>query len=293
MYQSATAYVAKPGETLVKHKIATLQALQTLQALPEQVQAAFRDGMNIIRFDGYRWEYKPATGFVRIDQILSPANEEPALANSEPAQEQEQNKAAAIAEFKELQRQQITAQQEECRHPLAMPKPVAKANTDKPTSWFNEEAEEDLRFDSKEEQLPEEREQVETEDQQNDYRNLPAVNNAMAYLFKSGLFHKLKGDELKLYTWMVSKCRYRGNDKYEIWYSRTKMAKALGKSVDTIDRHLEALRKLGLIQEMRQALRGKCGKTYRLRIPSKGTAEEASMTAQQHEREAKVSYLVH
>ncbi|MBN6290533.1 helix-turn-helix domain-containing protein, partial [Escherichia coli] len=89
--------------------------------------------------------------------------------------------------------------------------------------------------------------------QQNDYRNLPAVNNAMAYLFKSGLFHKLKGDELKLYTWMVSKCRYRGNDKYEIWYSRTKMAKALGKSVDTIDRHLEALRKLGLIQEMRQA----------------------------------------
>ncbi|MBA1884208.1 helix-turn-helix domain-containing protein, partial [Escherichia coli] len=58
MYQSATAYVAKPGETLVKHKIATLQALQTLQALPEQVQAAFRDGMNIIRFDGYRWEYK-------------------------------------------------------------------------------------------------------------------------------------------------------------------------------------------------------------------------------------------
>ena len=92
---------------------------------------------------------------------------------------------------------------------------------------------------------------------------------------------------------MVSKCRYRGNDKYEIWYSRTKMAKALGKSVDTIDRHLEALRKLGLIQEMRQALRGKCGKTYRLRIPSKGTAEEASMTAQQHEREAKVSYLVH
>lgn len=53
MYQSATAYVAKPGETLVKHKIATLQALQTLQALPEQVQAAFRDGMNIIRFDGY------------------------------------------------------------------------------------------------------------------------------------------------------------------------------------------------------------------------------------------------
>ncbi|MCQ1612715.1 hypothetical protein NOE16_15760 [Escherichia coli] len=52
MYQSATAYVAKPGETLVKHKIATLQALQTLQALPEQVQAAFRDGMNIIRFDG-------------------------------------------------------------------------------------------------------------------------------------------------------------------------------------------------------------------------------------------------
>ncbi|MCV5767681.1 helix-turn-helix domain-containing protein, partial [Escherichia coli] len=90
--------------------------------------------------------------------------------------------------------------------------------------------EEDLRFDSKEEQLPEEREQVETEDQQNDYRNLPAVNNAMAYLFKSGLFHKLKGDELKLYTWMVSKCRYRGNDKYEIWYSRTKMAKALGKS---------------------------------------------------------------
>lgn len=115
MYQSATAYVAKPGETLVKHKIATLQALQTLQALPEQVQAAFRDGMNIIRFDGYRWEYKPATGFVRIDQILSPANEEPALANAEPAQEQEQNKAAAIAEFKELQRQQITAQQEECR----------------------------------------------------------------------------------------------------------------------------------------------------------------------------------
>ncbi|EFQ0230333.1 helix-turn-helix domain-containing protein, partial [Shigella flexneri] len=43
--------------------------------------------MNIIRFDGYRWEYKPATGFVRIDQILSPANEEPALANAEPAQE--------------------------------------------------------------------------------------------------------------------------------------------------------------------------------------------------------------
>ncbi len=74
---------------------------------------------------------------------------------------------------------------------------------------------------------------------------------------------------------------------------RTKMAKALGKSVDTINRHLEALRKLGLIQEMRQALRGKCGKNLRLQIPSKGTAEEASMTAQQHEREEKVSYLVH
>ncbi|EFP7178334.1 ArsR family transcriptional regulator, partial [Shigella flexneri] len=27
---------------------------------------------------------------MRIDQILSPANEEPALANAEPAQEQEQ-----------------------------------------------------------------------------------------------------------------------------------------------------------------------------------------------------------
>ncbi|QMM46023.1 helix-turn-helix domain-containing protein [Escherichia coli] len=230
---------------------------------------------------------------MRIDQILSPANEESALANAEPPHEQEQNKAAAIAEFKDLQRQQITAQQEERRHPLAMPKPVAKANEDKPTPWFDEEAEEDLRFDVKDEPLHEEPEQVETEDQQNDYCNFSAVNNAMAYLFKSGLFNKMKGDELKLYTWMVSKCRYRGSDKYEIWYSRTKMAKALGKSVDTIDRHLEALRRLGLIQEMRHALKGKCGKTYRLRIPSKGTAEEASMTAQQHEREAKVSYLVH
>ncbi|MGU0043504.1 hypothetical protein ACVXHA_15280 [Escherichia coli] len=45
-----TAYAPRQGESLGKH------SLQKIDAIPEEVRSAIDDGLNDIRFNGYRWE---------------------------------------------------------------------------------------------------------------------------------------------------------------------------------------------------------------------------------------------
>lgn len=66
-----TAYAPRQGESLGKH------SLQKIDAIPEEVRSAIDDGLNDIRFNGYRWECNAKTGWARVSPISSPADAEP------------------------------------------------------------------------------------------------------------------------------------------------------------------------------------------------------------------------
>ena len=60
-----TAYAPRQGESLGKH------SLQKIDAIPEEVRSAIDDGLNDIRFNGYRWECNAKTGWARITDFIT------------------------------------------------------------------------------------------------------------------------------------------------------------------------------------------------------------------------------
>ncbi|EES8118151.1 hypothetical protein FO266_000382 [Escherichia coli] len=93
-----TAYTPQQGELLGKYE------LQKIDAIPEEVQNAMRDGLNDIRFNGYRWDCNPKTGWARVSPISSPANAEP--------ESPEQSQADARADFLALQGEYLSVKPE-------------------------------------------------------------------------------------------------------------------------------------------------------------------------------------
>ena len=93
-----TAYAPQQGELLGKYE------LQKINAIPEEVQNAMRDGLNDIRFNGYRWDCNPKTGWARVSPISSPANAEP--------ESPEQSQADARADFLALQGEYLSVKPE-------------------------------------------------------------------------------------------------------------------------------------------------------------------------------------
>ncbi|HFL4596879.1 TPA: hypothetical protein ACG32K_003518 [Escherichia coli] len=93
-----TAYAPRQGESLGKH------SLQKIDAIPEEVRSAIDDGLNDIRFNGYRWECNAKTGWARVSPISSPADAEP--------ESPEQSQANARADFLALQGEYLSVTQE-------------------------------------------------------------------------------------------------------------------------------------------------------------------------------------
>lgn len=246
-----TAYAPRQGESLGKH------SLQKIDAIPEEVRSAIDDGLNDIRFNGYRWECNAKTGWARVSPISSPANAEP--------ESPEQSQANARADFMALQGEYLSV------------KPEGKSEKKSAVDIVNElrsKAAAKTSQTAPQQEAPEEPEQAEaTQDDQpqgdkadsssdnldkvRSYRKFETERYVNDRLFRDGFLEVLSPAAVKLLLFIGSKC----NDDGVCFHAHETMMQLTGLSRNTIKRAITELIENKLIET--KAVAGKSNH-YRL-----------------------------
>ncbi|EEV9010942.1 hypothetical protein EHC19_01335 [Escherichia coli] len=247
-----TAYAPRQGELLGKYE------LQKIDAIPEEVQNAMRDGLNDIRFNGYRWDCNPKTGWARVSPISSPANAEP--------ESPEQSQADARADFLSLQGEYLSV------------KPESKSEKKSATDIVNElrsKAAAKTSQPAPQQEAPEEPEAHEEEqdreesEQDNNNHNTfhcdECVVAVSRFITKNALQRELSPACMTLLWFMATKAS-RKDGQWIVWYSINRMAEMSGLGRATVTRALIKLESMKIITRTRKGIARVKGDTYRINV---------------------------
>ncbi|WP_157917061.1 helix-turn-helix domain-containing protein [Escherichia coli] len=244
-----TAYAPQQGELLGKYE------LQKIDAIPEEVQNAMRDGLNDIRFNGYRWDCNPKTGWARVSPISSPANAEP--------ESPEQSQADARADFLALQGEYLSVKPESKSEKKSATdivnelrsKAAAKTSQSAPQQEAPEQAEtgEPEQTQGQPETVSENAAQDDeaTDEPEPDdieavrkYRNFKAEHYVNDRLFRDGLITVLKPSVVVVALFLGSKCGKSG----VCFHSHKTIAAITGINTNTVKSALNELKDNGVIE---------------------------------------------
>ncbi|EFA3655436.1 winged helix-turn-helix domain-containing protein [Escherichia coli] len=247
-----TAYAPQQGELLGKYE------LQKIDAIPEEVQNAMRDGLNDIRFNGYRWYCNPKTGWARVSPISSPANAEP--------ESPEQSQADARADFLALQGEYLSV------------KPESKSEKKSATDIVNElrsKAAAKTSQPAPQQEAPEEPEAHEEEqdreesEQDNNNHNTfhcdECVVAVSRFITKNALQRELSPACMTLLWFMATKAS-RKDGQWIVWYSINRMAEMSGLGRATVTRALIKLESMKIITRTRKGIARVKGDTYKINV---------------------------
>ncbi|ELE6819208.1 winged helix-turn-helix domain-containing protein [Escherichia coli] len=247
-----SAYVSQQGESLGKYE------LQKIESIPDEVQNAMRDGLNDIRFNGYRWECNAKTGWARVSLISSPANAEP--------ESPEQSQADARADFLALQGEYLSV------------KPEGKSEKKSATDIVNElrsKAAAKTSQPAPQQEAPEEPEAHEEEqdreesEQDNNNHNTfhcdECVVAVSRFITKNALQRELSPACMTLLWFMATKAS-RKDGQWIVWYSINRMAEMSGLGRATVTRALIKLESMKIITRTRKGIARVKGDTYRINV---------------------------
>lgn len=247
-----SAYVLQQGESLGKYD------LKKIDSIPEEVQNAMRDGLNDIRFNGYRWECNAKTGWVRIAPISSPADAE----HESP----EQNKEDARAEFMALQGEYLSV------------KPEGKSDKKSATEIVNElrskaaakTSQSAPQPPAQEQKAPEEPEAMrdkETQYQTEEkgiYCSYVCLGAARKAFVRSGCENKAKATAWSVLSSIASAARKQNDGAYVSEVCQAKIADEWGMNRRTVIRQMKFLVELGLIEPYGEYVIGQHARKYRM-----------------------------
>ncbi|KAE9678199.1 hypothetical protein GP721_05400 [Enterobacteriaceae bacterium TzEc077] len=247
-----SAYVAQQGESLGKYE------LQKIDAIPEEVQSAMRDGLDDIRFNGYRWECNAKTGWARVSLISSPANAEP--------ESPEQSQADARADFFALQGEYLSV------------KPESKTDKKSATDIVNElrskaaaktsQLAPQQKAPEEPEANEEEQDRGEGEQDDNNHNTFHCDECVVAvsrFITKNGLQRELSPACMTLLWFMATKAS-RKDGQWIVWYSINRMAEMSGLGRATVTRALIKLESMKIITRTRKGIARVKGDTYRINV---------------------------
>ncbi|MBA0140888.1 hypothetical protein C9091_01050 [Escherichia coli] len=247
-----TAYAPQQGELLGKYE------LQKIDAIPEEVQNAMRDGLNDIRFNGYRWDCNPKTGWARVSPISSPANAEP--------ESPEQSQADARADFLALQGEYLSV------------KPESKSEKKSATDIVNELRSKAAAKTSQQAPQQEAPEEPEAHEEEQDWEESEQDNNnhntfhcdecvvaVSRFITKNALQRELSPACMTLLWFMATKAS-RKDGQWIVWYSINRMAEMSGLGRATVTRALIKLESMKIITRTRKGIARVKGDTYRINV---------------------------
>ncbi|WJL44844.1 hypothetical protein QQA23_13785 [Escherichia coli O78:H4] len=247
-----SAYVSQQGESLGKYE------LQKIDAIPEEVQNAMRDGLNDIRFNGYRWECNAKTGWARVSLISSPANAEP--------ESPEQSQADARADFFALQGEYLSVKPEsksEKKSAVDIVNDLRSKAASKPSQAApQQEAPEEP------EAHEEEQDREESEQDNNNHNTFHCDECVVAvsrFITKNALQRELSPACMTLLWFMATKAS-RKDGQWIVWYSINRMAEMSGLGRATVTRALIKLESMKIITRTRKGIARVKGDTYRINV---------------------------
>ncbi|GDH68172.1 winged helix-turn-helix domain-containing protein [Escherichia coli] len=247
-----SAYVAQQGESLGKYE------LQKIDAIPKEVQSAMRDGLNDIRFNGYRWECNSKTGWARVSLISSPANAEP--------ESPEQSQADARADFLALQGEYLSVKPEgksEKKSAVDIVNDLRSKAAAKPSQPAPQQEEPEEPEAHEEEQEQEEREQ--DNNNHNTFHCDECVVAVSRFITKNALQRELSPACMTLLWFMATKAS-RKDGQWIVWYSINRMAEMSGLGRATVTRALIKLESMKIITRTRKGIARVKGDTYRINV---------------------------
>ncbi|HBE4107351.1 TPA: winged helix-turn-helix domain-containing protein [Escherichia coli] len=247
-----SAYAAQQGESLGKYE------LQKIDAIPEEVQNAMRDGLNDIRFNGYRWECNAKTGWARVSLISSPADAEP--------ESPKQSQADARADFLALQGEYLSVKPEdknEKKSAVDIVNDLRSRAAAKPSQPAPQQEEPEEPEAHEEEQEQEERER--DNNNHNTFHCDECVVAVSRFITKNGLQRELSPACMTLLWFMATKAS-RKDGQWIVWYSINRMAEMSGLGRATVTRALIKLESMKIITRTRKGIARVKGDTYRINV---------------------------
>lgn len=244
-----TAYAPRQGESLGKH------SLQKIDAIPEEVRSAIDDGLNDIRFNGYRWECNAKTGWARVSPISSPADAEPELP--------EQSQANARADFLALQGEYLSVTQETKSEKKSatdivneLRSKAAKTSQTAPQQEAPEEPEQAEAMQDKETQYQTEEKGI--------YCSYVCLGAARKAFVRSGCENKAKATAWSVLSSIASAARKQNDGSYVSEVCQAKIADEWGMNRRTVIRQMKILVELGLIEPYGEYVIGQHARKYRM-----------------------------
>ncbi|EEY5746861.1 hypothetical protein ERU23_19195 [Escherichia coli] len=247
-----SAYTSQQGESLGKYE------LQKIDSIPEEVRNAMRDGLNDIRFNGYRWECNAKTGWARVSLISSPADAEP--------ESSEQSQANARADFLALQGEYLSV------------KPEGKSEKKSATDIVNELRSKAAAKTSQPAPQQEAPEEPEAHEEEQDWEESEQDNNnhntfhcdecvvaVSRFITKNALQRELSPTCMTLLWFMATKAS-RKDGQWIVWYSINRMAEMSGLGRATVTRALIKLESMKIITRTRKGIARVKGDTYRINV---------------------------
>ncbi|HGX8553761.1 TPA: helix-turn-helix domain-containing protein [Escherichia coli] len=247
-----TAYAPRQGESLGKYDI------KKIDAIPKEVRNAINDGLNDIRFNGYRWECNAKTGWARVSPISSPADAEP--------ESPEQSQADARADFLALQGEYLSVKPESKSEKKSAvdivndlrSKTAAKSSQAAPQQEAPEEPE----------AHEEEQDREESEQDNNNHNTFHCDECVVAvsrFITKNALQRELSPACMTLLWFMATKAS-RKDGQWIVWYSINRMAEMSGLGRATVTRALIKLESMKIITRTRKGIARVKGDTYRINV---------------------------
>lgn len=244
-----TAYAPRQGESLGKH------SLQKIDAIPEEVRSAIDDGLNDIRFNGYRWECNAKTGWARVSPISSPADAEP--------ESPEQSQANARADFLALQGEYLSVTQETKSEKKSatdivneLRSKAAKTSQTAPQQEAPEEPEQAEAMQDKETQYQTEEKGI--------YCSYVCLGAARKAFVRSGCENKAKATAWSVLSSIASAARKQNDGSYVSEVCQAKIADEWGMNRRTVIRQMKILVELGLIEPYGEYVIGQHARKYRM-----------------------------
>lgn len=247
-----TAYAPRQGESLGEYDI------KKIDAIPEEVRNAINDGLNDIRFNGYRWECNAKTGWARVSLISSPANAEP--------ESPEQSQADARADFLALQGEYLSVKpkgKSEKKSAVDIVNDLRSKAAAKPSQPAPQQEEPEEPEAHEEEQEQEEREQ--DNNNHNTFHCDECVVAVSRFITKNALQRELSPACMTLLWFMATKAS-RKDGQWILWYSINRMAEMSGLGRATVTRALIKLESMKIITRTRKGIARVKGDTYRINV---------------------------
>ncbi|EMS0119426.1 hypothetical protein WKN31_003789 [Escherichia coli] len=245
-----TAYAPRQGELLGKYE------LQKIDAIPEEVQNAMRDGLNDIRFNGYRWDCNPKTGWARVSPISSPANAEP--------ESPEQSQADARADFLALQGEYLSVKPESKSEKKSATDIVNELRS-KAAAKTSQQAPQQEAPEQAETGAPEQTEsQPETVSERGIYCSYVCLGAARKAFIRTGYSADAKATTWGVLSSIAAAARKQNDGSWVAEVRQSDIAAEWGIARRTVIRQMQILGELGLIEPCAGYVVGQHAKKYRL-----------------------------